>query len=68
MRENSEILLVRRGSFEVLLRNLYNPIEDIGFELLQLFLVVSLDNPVDLTQRLTQLAIEVILDAIVRTE
>jgi hypothetical protein len=66
VRKDGEIFLIAWGGFEVFLRDLNDTVEDVGFEFLQLFFVVGLDHPVDLTKGLTKFRVEVVLDAVVR--
>jgi hypothetical protein len=64
--EDGEILLIGGSSFEVLLGDLDDAVEDVGLELLQFLLVVGLHDTVDLAQRLAEFGVEVVLDAVVR--
>ena len=54
--------------FELLLGHLDDPVKNVGFELLDLPLEEGLNHFVDFSERLPQLGVEVVLDAVVASE
>ena len=68
MREQSKVLLVCGNRPELLFCDLDNLIEDIGFELLNLFVISGLNDFIHLPEALPELGVEVILHGIIASE
>lgn len=68
MREQSKVSLVGGNGPELLFCDLDDPIENIGFELLNLFVISGLNDPIHLPEALPEFGVEVILHGIIASE
>lgn len=68
MREQSKVPLICGNRPELLLSDLDDPIENIGFELLNLFVISGLNDPIHLPKALPEFGVEMILHGIVASE
>lgn len=55
MRKQSKVTLIGRNRSKFLLCDLDDPIENIGFELLNLFVISGLNDPIHLPEALPEL-------------